>query len=108
MDGAAKQGPISYGRGLAGMDMELLKNMVVNAAILTVTSVPLIHSHNKIRMRRRLLGIVTGAIVGLIGMLLLWQSASYDPTHMLNAQNVLMGAVAMFTALFRRQSAWGC
>lgn len=78
------------------MDVELLKNVVVNAAILTVMSVLLIHPHRRIQPRRWLFGCITGVVAGLTGVLLLLQSASYDPTHMLDARNVLIGSVAMF------------
>lgn len=78
------------------MDRELLKNLVVNAAILSAMSVLLMHTYNKILLRKTLLQIVTGVIVGVIGGLLIWESATFDPTHLMDARNVLMGVVGMF------------
>lgn len=78
------------------MDVSLLKNLIVNAAILTVLSALLTYGYSQSRGTRWLARVVLGFSIGLAGLLLTLQGASFDALHLLDAGTVLIGSAAMF------------
>ncbi len=78
------------------MDAELLKDLIVNAAMMSVLSALLTFGYNRIHKGRKLTLVVLGLSIGAAGYLIMLQGAAFDSLHILDANMVLIGAAGMF------------
>ena len=90
------------------MDAELLKDLIVNAAMMSVLSALLTFGYNRIHKGRKLTLVVLGLSVGAAGYLIMLQGAAFDSLHILDANLVLIGSAGMFYGALPTLIGLGC
>ncbi|MPM04523.1 hypothetical protein SDC9_50801 [bioreactor metagenome] len=90
------------------MDADLLKDLIVNAAMMSVLSALLTFGYNRIHKGRKLTLVVLGLSIGAAGYLIMLQGASFDSLHILDANLVLIGAAGMFYGALPTLIGLGC